>query len=142
MGFKDYWVSHPFALPRFSKDDKLSKAQLEQARNIIKTYQAKGWSASKIKAQIQKELGIDEYRAARVFDTEVKRNDVAATHEVGNQIGFTEYKTILSPNACALCRRKSDNGNKVFSDKDIHKTGYGQMVPWHPNCFCILYPIG
>lgn len=142
MSFKSFWKTKPFDLPTFEKAEKLSRDELVKVRELISTYQARNWRSSQIIEKIQGVLQIDQYRAQRVYDTEVKRRDVVATRELGKQVGFTKYGVVISPNACALCRRKTDNGAKIFSDADIHKTGYGQFVPWHPNCFCIAIPLG
>lgn len=140
MRFFDFWKSTPFQLPSFEKA-KLSRDELTKAREIIRELQEKNRPAYDIVSTIQRTLKINQYRAQRVFDTEVKRNDVVATRSLGRDIGFTKYKVILSPNACPLCIEKSNNGRKVFSDADVHKTGYGQFVPWHPNCYCITVPV-
>lgn len=141
MKFSDFWKSKPFELPRVEKGDKLSRDELTRARAIIREKSEAGWPAYRIKTYIQRELGIDEYRASRVFDTERKRDDVKAIRQLGTEVGFDKYRVILSPNACRKCRQKTADGARIFSKAEARKTGYGQFVPFHPNCYCIVVPV-
>lgn len=141
--FKDFWKSHPFVIPRLEKDDAMSDNELVEARALISLYNKKRKPAfMTIKALRRKFRKLaTQGDAARVYWTETKKADVNATLELGKEIGFTKYRTILSPNACNLCRRKSENGTKIFSSADLAKSGHGEFVPWHPNCYCITVPV-
>lgn len=142
MNFTDFWKQHQYELPKFEKARKLSQDELTKARALIKSYQSKGVIASKAIKRLAKDMGIPDDHASMVYYTEVKRNDVVATRQLGKKIGFEKYKVILSPNACKVCKQKTNEGRKVFTQAEVQKGGYGNMVPWHPNCFCIVLPIG
>lgn len=144
MTYKEWHKANVFVIPRLEKEEKMSDEELTEARALIALYNKKHKTATQtIKALSNKFRKLaSEPDAARVYWTETKKADVKATHELGKEIGFTKYRTILSPNACALCRRKSNNGTKVFSNADLAKSGYGEFVPWHPNCYCITVPLG
>lgn len=139
MGFLHFWHTHPFNAPRFEKD-KLSRDELSQAREIIRTYRSKGWPAYKIKTRLQKELGVNEFRASLIFDTETKRDDVVATRQLGKDVGFSEYKVILAPSACQKCVRFTHNGDRLFSQGEVQKSGWNAFIPHHPGCRCIVVP--
>lgn len=141
MTFNEFWKNQSFELPHFEKAQKLTRDELTRAREIIRRHYGElDWPATRVINRISTALGIDEYRAKRVFDTESKRMDTIETRRLGEEIGFSSYKVILSPNACVLCRQKTNNGNRVFSQAQVEKTGYGAFVPWHPNCFCLAVP--
>ena len=137
--FSEHWKSRPFELPTFEKA-KLSRDELTKAREIIREWQEKNRPAYDIIEYIQRGLKIDKYRAERVYWTETKKNDRIATTQLGTEVGFTHYKAILSPSACPLCRKKTDNGNKIFTTKEVQKSGYGESIPFHPGCYCVLVP--
>jgi rubrerythrin len=127
---------------RVTKSEKLSDSEITEARGLIAYYNKHRYTATQTIKALQRKFGklSEEYKAARVYWTETKKDDVTATAELGKEIGFTKYKTVLSPSACPLCRKKSDNGNKIFSQKEIEKTAHGDFVPWHENCYCIVIP--
>ncbi len=62
--------------------------------------------------------------------------------DLAGDLGFKNYKVVLSPSACAVCRRKTNNGAKVFGEAEVmQKAGeYGKFVPFHPNCYCVAVP--
>lgn len=125
---------------RMEKTDKMSSEKISQARSLIALYNKKHKTASQtIKALMQK-FGEDQSSAARVYWTETKRNDTKAVQEIGKEIGFDKFKVILSPSACAVCRKKTEDGDKVFKARELNKSGYGHAPPFHPNCYCILVP--
>ncbi len=121
----------------------LTKAELIGIQNTIAELQKKGLPSSKIIEALQKQNKkiAEKWRAERAFWTEVKSFDTKKIGEAGEELDITKYKIILSPNACKTCRMKSDNGRKIFTQKDIAKTGYGQFIPWHPNCYCLAIPV-
>lgn len=134
--FKTFW--------KISNDDKaLTKSELVDIQNRISYLQKRGFPSSKIITSLQnynKKIA-ERWKAERAFWTEVKQKDTKMVGEIGQELDITKYKVILSPNACPICINKTDNGEKVFNNKDIEKTGWGKFVPWHPNCYCIVYPV-
>lgn len=141
MNYKDWHKSNPFVMPRLEKKaSDFSNEELTEARGLIALYNKKGKIASKAIKALMEKFGKDEAAAARVYWTETKRADVKATSELGDELGITKYKVILSPNACKVCRKKTENGNKVFDKKQVEKAGVGKFVPFHPNCYCIMVP--
>ncbi len=140
VNFNDFWkMNNGFV--SFEKA-KLTKAELVVIQNTIKTMQDRGYTSSKIIDALQKKNAklSERWKAERVFYTESKRDDTQIVGEMGDEVGFTEYKVILSPNACKTCIAKSDNGRKIFKNSDIAKAGYGHVPPFHPSCYCILIP--
>lgn len=136
--FSNFWKT---SMHGFEKA-KLTKTEIAQVREKIEQLQSKGTSSSKIITALQKlnpKLS-ERWKAERAFWTETKREDTGIVGEAGEYIGFEEYRVILSPHPCKLCIDKTNNGSKIFSQKDIEKTGYGQFVPWHPNCYCVAVP--
>ena len=140
--FKEFWKIQNDYEKTFSGDKALSVNELKKVQQIIKTLQDKGLPSSKIINALQKEVSKlhEKYRAAAAYWTEVKRDDTHEIGDIGKDLGFDKYKVILSPNACKICREKTDNGKKVFTNKDIQKSGYGHVPPLHVNCYCILIP--
>jgi len=126
----------------FAKKESLTKTELIEIQNTIAALQKKGLPSSKIIIALQKQNKklAKRWMAERAFWTEVKAQDTSKVGEIGEEIGFEHYKVILSPNACEICRKKTDNGRKIFTQKDIAKSGYGEFVPWHPNCYCVAIP--
>lgn len=137
--FKEIWKANN------GEDMKaLTKSELIQVQGIIFNLQKKGYPSSKIITALQKtnQKLNEKWRAERAYWTTVKQDDTKAIADLGDDLGFTKYKVILSPNACPLCIQKTNNGRKVFDQREISKSGYGQFVPWHPNCYCIVVPEG
>lgn len=119
---------------------KTNEDDLTEARALIALYNKRHKTATQTIKAIADQLGKDEVDAARIYWTETKRADTKATRELGGDLGFTKYKVILSPSACKVCRKKTDEGQRVFKTSEIKKTGYGHAPPFHPNCYCILVP--
>ena len=138
--FTDYWKIQNGADP-FEKS-KLTKAELMKVRDTIAKLQEKGMPSSKIISALQKLNGklTERWKAERAYWTEVKRDDTKVVGQAGDDMGFDDYKVILSPNACKTCVAKTDNGRKIFKTADLEKSGYGHVPPFHPNCYCILIP--
>jgi hypothetical protein len=136
--FKTAWIESQ----NFEKAEKLTKAELAEVRTFITELTKKGINSSTIIKRIQKQFPklAEEYQASRVYWTETKREDTDVIAEAGEDLGIDKYRVILSPHPCQLCIDKTDNGRKIFTQKDIEKTGYGQFVPWHPNCYCVAIP--
>ncbi len=132
--FKQFWKGQA--------GEALTKSELSEIQEYIKNLQKTNLPSSKIIAALQKFNGklSERYKAERIYWTEVKAQDTKVVAQAGEDIGISKYKIILSPNACKGCREKSDNGRRIFTQKEIEKSGYGSFVPWHPNCFCIVIP--
>lgn len=140
MSFKQWHAEHPFKTPRVEKSDSLSDSELTEARGMIALYNKRRRTATQTINAIMRKFKIDQPGAARVYWTETKRDDTNAILDIGKEIGFTTFKVILSPSACAVCRRKTDGGTKVFKAAELNKSGHGHKPPFHPNCYCILVP--
>lgn len=127
---------------RVEKAKKLSEKELTDARGLIAYYNKRRYTATQTIKALQRKFGklADKPDAARVYWTETKRDDTNAVHELGKEIGFTKFKVILSPSACHVCRKKTQDGDKIFKSAELQKSGYGHAPPFHPNCFCILVP--
>lgn len=140
MRFQDYWRA--LNGQEFEKAQKLSKAELLDVQSTISRLQKKGLPSSQIITALQKANGklSERWKAERAYWTEVKKDDTEVVGDAGEDIGISKYKVILSPNACKTCIEKSDNGQKIFKNTDIQKSGYGHVPPFHPNCYCILIP--
>jgi len=140
MTFQDFWKINNGHIS-FAKA-KLTKSELIDCQNLIARLQKQGLPANKIIEALQKRNAklTERWKAERVFWTETKRDDTELVAEAGEEVGFTEYKVILSPNACKTCRSKTDGGSKIFKNSDLQKSGYGHVPPFHPFCFCILIP--
>jgi hypothetical protein len=134
--FRTFWET-------FNKtDDKLTQQQLGSVRNKIETWDKKHVKYSDKVKRLQRTTPKlqDEWKAERVIRTEDSRNEADSVKSDAEELGFTRFKCILSPNACKTCRAKTDNGNKIFTTDDLAKTYSKTGVPWHPNCSCIIIP--
>lgn len=125
----------------FEKAD-LSVRELKKVQETIATLQKRGLPAYKIINALQRSIkGLSTpYKAKRAFWTELKSMDTQKVLEAGDVLEVDKYRVILSPNACKECREKTSDGDKVFKAEDVNKSGYGNVPPFHPNCFCILVP--
>ena len=143
MIFKKYWSLERNQNDVFKKSsDKLSKSELVEIQNTIYKLQQKGYNANKIIKYLQdhNEKLSERYKAERTFFTELKNLDTKEVLESADYLDLEEFNVILSPHACPICRKKTDDGNKVFSHKELSKDGYGHRPPFHANCYCILVP--
>jgi hypothetical protein len=125
----------------YSKEgEKLTRKEVVEVQDIVANLQAKGKSATSIIKYLQGWNGkLSEYwKAKRAFDTEQKRIDSQETIEAAGDLDISTFKAVLSPHACPICRRKTDNGTKIFDTKELTKSGYGHIPPFHPNCYCTL----
>jgi len=127
----------------FEKSGALTKAEIVAVQNKIAELQSKGFPSSRIIASLQKFNGklSEKWKAERAYWTEVKVDDTQTVAGLGDDIGISKYRVVLSPNACKICREKSQEGSKIFKNSDLEKSGYGHVPPFHPNCYCILIPI-
>ncbi len=127
---------------RLEKASKLSQKDLEEARGLIAYYNKRRYTATQTINALTRKFSklADPVDAARVYWTETKRDDTDAVLELGEEIGFTTYKVILSPSACHTCKSKTNNGTKIFKAAELQKDGYGHKPPFHPNCYCIVVP--
>lgn len=142
MNYQEWHKSHAFETPKFAKSDSLSSEELGEARSLIALYNKRRRTATQIIKALQGRFSklTTQSDAARVYWTETKKADTQAVHDLAKELGFTTYKVILSPSACKVCRKKTENGSKVFKSSEITKSGYGHAPPFHPNCYCILIP--
>lgn len=142
MNYNEWHKAHPFQVPRVQKSDSLSDKEITEARGLIAYYNKHRYTATQTIKALQRKFGklASQSDAARVYWTETKRDDTRAVANLGKEIGFDKYKVILSPSACPICVKKTSDGKKVFSQKDIEKTAHGAFVPFHPNCYCIAVP--
>lgn len=140
--FADFWKIQNARDDAFEKVA-LTKSELVSIQQAISLLQKKGLPSSEIITALQKKNAKlrERWKAERAYWTEVKMADTQKVGDIGEDIGFDNYQVILSPNACKTCRRKSDNGTKIFKNQDIEKSGYGHVPPFHPNCYCILIPV-
>lgn len=126
---------------RFDKAEKLSDSEISQARSLIALYNKRRKTATQIIKALARKFGkLSMPDAARVYWTETKRDDTNAVLDLGEQVGFTTFKVILSPSACTVCRKKTNDGTRIFKASELSKSGHGHKPPFHPNCYCILVP--
>lgn len=121
----------------------LTKAELLNIRKTIQILEDKGLPSSKIIEALQKmnKKLIQKWRAERAYYTEVKLRDTKIVGKIGEELDIQKYRVVMSPNPCAICKKKSNNGKKLFSNAEIDKSGYGHVPAFHPNCYCILLPV-
>ncbi len=124
------------------RHEKLDEDEIHFVRSMIEDSREIGMSSSKTITRIQTNIYKLRFRwrAERAYWTEVKKDDTEAVKDIGEEAGFDKYKIILSPIACAICRRKTDGGRKVFTQKELSLEGYGHAPPFHPSCYCIAVP--
>ncbi len=134
--FKEYWKKQNTDAFTFEKAEALSLKELEEVRSLIAEKQNRGWISSKIITELQKQFEklSEKWKAERAYWTEVKKQDTEVIAEAGDELEIQKYKVLLSPHPCEICIQKTDNGEKIFTQEDVNKTGYGEFVPWHPNC--------
>jgi SPP1 gp7 family putative phage head morphogenesis protein len=142
--FKKYWkLNNKLQNDYFIKSSNkaLTEKELKEIQQFIFELQQKGLPSSKIIAKLQEYNTklTEKYRAERVFWTEVKRRESNQVVEAGENLELDEYRWILSPHACKICRKVSNNGKRIFTAKEVAD---GQVPPaiTHPNCYCILVP--
>lgn len=141
--FKEFWKSINSDSEEFYKSASLTKAELRDIRNYISALKQKNAPSSKIINHLQKftpKLN-EKWKAERAYWTETKRMETQVIGEAGEDLGINDYRVILSPSACPICVKKTDNGTKKFTNTDIKKTGYGHVPSFHPNCYCVLIPV-
>lgn len=139
--FKIYWETMNKTADEYVGDRALSQKDLMEVRNTIIKLQKKGKPSSKIIEVLQKMNAklFEKWRAERAYFTEIKLLDTQIVHRAAEELGVTKYRVVLSPSACPLCLKKSNNGKKIFTDAEVKKAGDG-FIPWHPNCYCVLIP--
>src|ERR1700742_1449815 len=108
MDFKDFWKINNGHVS-FAKS-KLTKSELQDVQETISRLQKKGLPSYKIITALQKRNSklSERWKAERVYWTEVKHDDTEVVADLGEDIGFSEYKVILSPHACKTCIAKSE----------------------------------
>lgn len=148
MKFSNFWKTLNTPQEQLTEyvrksSDKLTVKEIKELQGIIDEMQAKGKASSQIISYIQKwnEKLADRYKAVRAFETEAKRLDTNNTINAAVSQDTDTFKVMLSPNACPVCREKTQEGNKVFTVKDLQKAGFGHKPPFHPHCYCLLLPI-
>src|SRR5665213_1557638 len=132
--FKEFWKAQNGG-DMFEKSGALTKAEIVAVQNKIAELQSKGFPSSRIIASLQKFNGklSEKWKAERAYWTEVKVDDTQTVAGLGDDIGISKYRVVLSPNACKICREKSQEGSKIFKNSDLEKSGYGHVPPFHPN---------
>ena len=142
MTYREWHTTHRFEIPRIEKSGKLSSDEITEARSLIALYNKQQKTATQTIGALQNKFHklADQRDAARVYWTESKRMDTQATTSLSADLGFDTFKVILSPNACTVCRKKTQNGGKIFKTSELQKAGYGHAPPFHPNCYCIVVP--
>lgn len=123
---------------------KLTRKELKELQDIVDRMQGDKKSSSQIIKYLQKWNSklAEKYQAERALSTESKRLDTSNTINAAKYLDTDKFKCLLSPNACPICRKKTEDGNKVFTTKELQKDGFGHKPPFHPNCYCILLPQG
>ncbi len=121
----------------------LTEKEIIEVQNKIHDLQKQGYPSSKIIKNLQNYNAklSEKWRAERAYWTEVKHQDTKLVGEIGEDLGIDKYKVILSPHACPICKSKTNGGRKIFNYNDIKKSGEGGSPPFHPNCYCIVYPV-
>lgn len=140
--FRDFWKSINSSGEEFYKSASLSKSELRDIRNYIKALQAKNAPSSVIIKHLQKfnsKLS-EAWKAERAYWTEVKRMETKTIGDAADELDISKYRVVLSPSACEICRKKTDNGKREFHKSDLEKSGYGHVPPFHPNCYCVVIP--
>jgi len=138
--FKLYWAN-VFG-NRFEKRA-LTEKELSAARELIAECESKKMMSSQIVRKLQEsfpELS-EKYRAETVYWTESKRKETNIIAHAGEELVEDEdvtYKIIPSPGACDVCRKKSGNGNFKFKKGEVFTKDGSMILPFHPNCYCIL----
>jgi hypothetical protein len=138
VDFKKYWN----IIQKGEVDEKLTKEELLDLQDIVYDLQQKHKPASAIITYLQNwnQKLADRYKAERAFVTEMKRVDTSMVMEDAKQEGVNKFKCLISPNACKICRQKTENGNRIFDSATLNKSGEGHKPPFHPNCYCVIVP--
>lgn len=142
--FKEFWKIQNQDDESFEKSA-LTNWQLTKVAEIIRKLQNRGLPAYRIIKRLQTFKALKaklnpQYRAAAAYWTQVKKDDTHLVANASKDLGVEKYRVILSPNACPICREKTEQGQKVFKSEDVEKSGFGHVPPFHPNCYCILVP--
>lgn len=126
----------------YSEDTKLTEKEVVEVQDIIARMQSEGKEAFRIIKYLQQwNSKLSEYwKAKRAFETEDKRINTASTVVSSRDEGDYKFKCLLSPNACPICIKKTNDGQKTFDARQINKDGWGHVPPFHPNCYCVLIP--
>jgi hypothetical protein len=140
--FKEFWKKINMG-QSIQKSERLSRDELVKVQQTIATLQRRGIPSSKIinKLQQEHEKLREHWKAERAYWTEVKRDDTKLVGRASDDLEIDKFRVILSPHACPICIKKTDNGGKIFKSNDITKSGYGHVPPFHPNCYCIIIPV-
>lgn len=136
MTFKSFWKN-------FTTVEKaLSDKELEKVNALIDKLEDARVPSSKIIARLQREFPdlAEQYQAERAYWTESKRRETNMIREGAVDLGIKKFHVVNTPGACVECRKVSGNGDRVYTNKEIAKGGK-DLVPVHPNCYCILIPI-
>lgn len=133
--FKNTWKQIFKTAELLEKAERLSMSEIAEVRRIIIELQGKEIPSSKIITRLQESNSklSERWKAERAYWTEVKRDDTTIIGEASEEIDVTKFKVILPPHACKTCVTKTNNGNKIFKNTDIQKSGYGHVPPFHPN---------
>lgn len=130
--FLEFWKQFIF-------EKKLTSAQLEQVRTIIRDLEGQKIPSSKIITTLQEKFPdlAERYQAERAYWTESKKMEVKIIEEGAKELEYKQFKIVPSPGACPLCKHVSGSGDKIFNKSDLKHEGK-PIPPIHPNCFCVL----
>jgi hypothetical protein len=140
---EDITYDNELPTEKFMKtDDKLSQEEIREVQKYIEKLQSQGQKATDIikKLQNYNDKLSEYYKAKRAFETENKNAQSKEIINSASNLDINKFKVMLNPNACKTCRQKTENGRKIFTEKEITKSGFGMRPPFHPNCTCLILP--
>lgn len=120
---------------------KLNSRDISNVRQQVDVLESKGKGEKAIIRNLRKRPGLkEEWQAKRAYETESKRLESMEAKKKADYMGMKKFYVVLNKDACDECRRLTDNGKKVFTNRQIGK-GTDLLVPHHPNCRCTLSPV-
>ena len=129
---------------KFQKSESaLTEKEIKALQGVIARLIAQKKPASAIIKYLQtwNDKLSEYYQAKRAFETENKLMQTGSVLVSSAELGLDKFKCLLSPDACKTCRIKTDNGNKIFTEHELARPGYGNRPPFHPQCYCALVPV-
>jgi len=110
----------------------IKQTTLDRIGNKIAEGLSNGDPSAKIGRDIREDVG-DSFRADLIAHTETTRAVTAATFDVFNANGITEWDLLLSDGACAECEAIAEQNPHPASDDE-------DAPPVHPLCRCAASP--
>ncbi len=140
--FKKHWELRQATEDEYLIKAKLTKSEISEVQKTIRDMQASNQPSSKIIKTLQSKFAklSEKWKAERAYYTEASRINTDVIHDSSENLEFDTYKVLLSPHACEVCMKKTENGKKIFKSNEISKAGYGHKPPFHSNCYCLLLP--